>query len=272
VQVTSENILEIQDIEVAYNSVIVALKGVSLNVPTGKVVALLGSNGSGKSTTLKAVSRIIEVEGGVIKNGVINFRGENITKASPYHVVQHGLVQVLEGRHVFPHLTVEQNLTVPGFARNASKAQIAVGMERIWEYFPRLRERRKTLCGYTSGGEQQMVAIGRALMTDPALILLDEPSMGLAPQVIEEIFEIVGHLNQKESVSFLVAEQNTAIVLEYAHYAAILETGRIVLSGTAADLSSNPEVKELYLGKAGSDGRRNIREWKRYHRRKQLFL
>ena len=263
--------LEINNIEVVYDSVILALKGVSLSVPEGKIVALLGANGAGKSTALKAISRIIEVEHGQITSGSIRFRGKDITKASPLDVVKRGLVQVLEGRHVFPHLTVEENLIVPAYARKASRAEIKQGLEKVYEYFPRLKERRTSQAGFTSGGEQQMVAIGRALMVKPALILLDEPSMGLAPQVIEEIFEIVTYLNQTESVTFLVAEQNTGIVLQCAHYAAILETGRIVMSGSAAELSVNPEVRELYLGKSGSDARTSVRESKRYHRRKRLF-
>ena len=193
----NSNMLEIKNIEVAYDSVILALKGVSLEVPEGKVVALLGANGSGKSTTLKAISRVIEVEGGQITSGSIYFRGNDITRASPFDVVKQGLVQVLEGRHVFPHLTVEENLVVAAFARNASRSEVNRGIEKIYEYFPRLKERRTSQAGYTSGGEQQMVAIGRALMVNPSLILLDEPSMGLAPQVVEEIFEIVKYLNQK---------------------------------------------------------------------------
>ena len=267
----AENLLQIRNIEVAYNSVIVALKGVSVDVPKGKIVALLGANGAGKSTTLKTVSRVIEVEGGQITSGSISYRGQDITRASCHQVVKQGLVQVLEGRHVFPHLTVEENLLVPAYARRASRSETSEELEKIYKYFPRLKERRSSQAGFTSGGEQQMVAIGRALMAKPTLILLDEPSMGLAPQVVEEIFEIITDLNKKEAVTFLIAEQNTGVVLQCAHYAAILETGRVVLSGTAAELSVNPQVKELYLGKSGADAEYSIRQLKRYHRRKRLF-
>ncbi|MCC6347595.1 MAG: ABC transporter ATP-binding protein [Nitrospirales bacterium] len=263
-------LLAVNNIEVVYDSVILAVKGVSLTVPERGIVALLGANGAGKSSTLKAISRIITTERGEITKGHITFQGQDITNESPFHLVRGGLIQVLEGRFVFPHLTVEENLLVPAYVRKVARSQVRQELERIYAYFPRLKERRTSQAGYTSGGEQQMVAIGRALMARPALILLDEPSMGLAPQIVEEIFEIVQDLNRKEAVSFLVAEQNTAVALRYADFGSILERGRVVMSGNAAELSANEEVKEAYLGMSGK-GPMSFRETKRYHLRKRQF-
>lgn len=263
-------VLAVNNIEVVYDSVILAVKGVSLHVPERQVVALLGANGAGKSTTLKAISRIVATERGEITKGRIHFQGRDITGASPTEVVRSGLIQVLEGRFVFPQLTVEENLLVPAYVRKVSRKQIAHELGRIYTYFPRLKERRKSQAGYTSGGEQQMIAIGRALMLRPSLILLDEPSMGLAPQIVEEIFEIVRDLNRRESVSFLVAEQNTAVALRYADTASILERGRVVMSGNAQALAANRDVKEVYLGMSGN-GSLCFRNTKHYHIRKRSF-
>ena len=260
--------LKVNNVEVIYDHVILVLKGVSLEVMDGQIVALLGANGAGKTTTLKAISNLISSERGEVTKGYIEYRGEKIEKLPSWELVKKGVIQVMEGRHCFPHLTVEENLLTGAFTRKSSRRAIRSDLEKVYEYFPRLRERRKSQAGYTSGGEQQMTAIGRALMASPSMILLDEPSMGLAPKLVEEIFEIVRELNTKEKVSFLLAEQNTTIALRFANYGYILENGRIVMDGTADDLSSNSDVKEFYLGLSGS-GRKSYKEGKHYRRRKR---
>lgn len=263
-----ENLLQVNNIEVIYNHVILVLKGVSLNVPKGGITALLGGNGAGKSTTLKAISNLLLSERGDVTKGVIEYRGQKVAGLSPAELVRRGVIQVMEGRHCFGHLTVEENLLTGAYTRNISRSELKASLELVYEYFPRLRERRKSLAGYTSGGEQQMVAIGRALMSAPEMVLLDEPSMGLAPQLVEEIFTIVKDLNEKEGVSFLLAEQNTNVALRFAHYGYILESGRVVMDGPAADLRENPDVKEFYLGMS-DEGRKSFRDVRSYRRRKR---
>ena len=260
--------LSINNIEVIYDHVILVLKGVSLNVPEGKIVALLGANGAGKSTTLKSISNLLAAERGDVTKGTIEFKGERIDKLTPNELVRRGVCQVMEGRHCFGHLTVEENLLTGAFTRKISRGELKADLERVYHYFPRLRTRRTSQAGYTSGGEQQMVAVGRALMARPTMILLDEPSMGLAPQIVEEIFEIVRDLNTKERVSFLLAEQNTMVALRYADYGYILENGRVVMDGDAKDLGQNEDVKEFYLG-LSSGGRKSFRDVKHYRRRKR---
>ncbi|WP_341703141.1 ABC transporter ATP-binding protein [Ferrovibrio sp.] len=261
-------LLSISNIEVIYNHVILVLKGVSLQVPKGGIVALLGANGAGKTTTLKAISNLLRAERGDITKGHIDYRGERIDQLNPSTVVRKGLIQVMEGRHCFAHLTVEENLLTGAYTRKDGSRAIAQDLEMVYTYFPRLKVRRKSIAGYTSGGEQQMTAIGRALMSKPDMILLDEPSMGLAPQLVEEIFEIVHKLNKETGVSFLVAEQNTNMALRYADYGYILENGRIVMDGEAAKLRENSDVKEFYLG-LGAGGRMSFRDVKHYRRRKR---
>ena len=263
-----EKILSVNNIEVIYDQIILVLKGVSLDVPKGGIVALLGANGAGKTTTLKAISNLLRAERGEVTKGSIVFDGHEVHELSPNDLVQRGCIQVMEGRRCFAHLTVEDNLLTGAFTRRDGKAAIAADLERVYAYFPRLKERRNSTAGYTSGGEQQMCAIGRALMSRPKMILLDEPSMGLAPQIVEEIFEIVRDLNERERVSFLLAEQNTAMALRYARYGYILENGRVVMDGEANELTSNEDVKEFYLGI--SQGRRkSFRDSKHYRRRKR---
>src|SRR5436853_4174389 len=261
-------ILSLNDIGVVYNHVILVLKGVSLTVPKGKIVALLGANGAGKSTTLKAISNLLSAERGEVTKGSIIFDGEEVHARSPNELVRRGCIQVMEGRHCFAHLSVEENLLTGAFTRGGAGAAIRRDLDLVYAYFPRLKERRAAIAGYISGGEQQMCAIGRALMSRPKMILLDEPSMGLAPQLVEEIFKIVGNLNAKESVSFLLAEQNTRLALKYARYGYVLENGRVVLDGDASALSENEDVKEFYLGIAEGK-RKSIREGKHYRRRKR---
>jgi branched-chain amino acid transport system ATP-binding protein len=264
----SAPLLAVNGIEVIYNHVILVLKGVSLTVPEGGIVALLGGNGAGKTTTLRAVSNLLKGERGEVTKGYIEYQGQRIDKLTPSELVKRGVVQVMEGRHCFQHLTVEENLLTGGYTRSGGGAAIRESLEKVYAYFPRLKERRNSQAGYTSGGEQQMTAIGRALMAQPKMILLDEPSMGLAPQLVEEIFEIVRELNKKEGVSFLLAEQNTNIALKYADYGYILENGRVVMDGEANTLSANEDVKEFYLG-FSSGGRRSFRDVKSYRRRKR---
>ncbi len=261
-------LLSVNNIEVIYNHVILALKGVSLDIHEGNIVALLGANGAGKTTTLKAISNLLRAERGDVTKGSIEFRGERIDDMTPDGLVKRGVIQVMEGRHCFGHLTVEENLLTGAYTRNASRAEIKADLERVYHYFPRLKTRRTSQAGYTSGGEQQMVAVGRALMARPTMILLDEPSMGLAPQIVEEIFEIVKDLNQKEKVSFLLAEQNTMVALRYSDYGYIIENGRVVMDGSAKELADNEDVKEFYLGLA-KEGRKSFREVKHYRRRKR---
>src|SRR6185503_18276251 len=260
--------LDVNNIEVIYDHVILVLKGVSLSVPQGGIVALLGANGAGKSTTLKAISNLLRAERGDVTKGTIEFAGRRIDRLTPNAVVRLGVCQVMEGRHCFAHLSVEENLLAGAFTRGNARREIATALERVYTYFPRLKQRRASLAGYTSGGEQQMTAIGRALMARPSMILLDEPSMGLAPQVVEEIFEIVRDLNVRERVSFLLAEQNTHIALRYANYGYILENGRVVMDGEASSLAQNEDVKEFYLG-FSTAGRRSFRDVKSYRRRKR---
>lgn len=261
-------LLSVNNIEVIYNHVILVLRGVSLQVPEGGIVALLGANGAGKTTTLKAISNLLQSERGDVTKGGIEFRGERIDGLTPPELVRRGVIQVMEGRHCFEHLTVEENLLTGAYQRSDGRAAVRNDLEMVYSYFPRLKERRKALSGYTSGGEQQMTAVGRALMARPTMILLDEPSLGLAPQLVEEIFEIVSKLNREEGVSFLLAEQNTTIALRFASYGYILENGRVVLDGEAESLRNNADVKEFYLGLATS-GRRSYRDVKHYRRRKR---
>lgn len=261
-------ILSVNNIEVIYDHVILVLKGVSLTVPQGGIVAILGANGAGKTTTLKAISNLLRSERGEVTKGSIEFSGEEVQALSANDLVRRGCIQVMEGRHCFGHLTVEENLLTGAFTRKDGRAAIKADLELVYNYFPRLRERRQSLAGYTSGGEQQMTAIGRALMSRPKMILLDEPSMGLAPQLQEEIFEIVKKLNENEGVSFLLAEQNTNIALRYATYGYILESGRVVMDGDAKELAENEDVKEFYLG-VGGEGRRSFKNVKHYRRRKR---
>ncbi len=264
----AEPILSINNIEVIYDHVILVLKGVSLTVPQGGITALLGANGAGKTTTLKAISNLLHAERGAVTKGNILFEGNEIQSLSPNELVRRGCIQVMEGRHCFGHLSVEDNLMTGAFTRRDGAAAIRHDLEMVYDYFPRLRVRRASQAGYTSGGEQQMTAIGRALMSRPKMILLDEPSMGLAPQLVEEIFEIVRKLNEEQGVSFLLAEQNTNVALRYAKYGYILESGRIVLDGEAHALRENEDVKEFYLG-VGGEGRRSFKDVKHYKRRKR---
>ncbi|MBL4750319.1 MAG: ABC transporter ATP-binding protein [Amylibacter sp.] len=265
---TTENLLEVNNIEVIYNHVILVLKGVSLSVPKGGITALLGGNGAGKTTTLKAISNLLHSERGEVTKGSIIYRGQSIAESNPAALVRQGVIQVMEGRHCFEHLTIEENLLTGAYTRKYSRAQLADALDLVYTYFTRLKERRKSQAGYTSGGEQQMCAIGRALMSKPETVLLDEPSMGLAPQLVEEIFNIVKNLNEQEGVSFLLAEQNTNVALRFAHYGYILESGRVVMDGPAAELRENPDVKEFYLGMS-DDGRKSFRDVRSYRRRKR---
>ena len=265
-------LLDVNGIEVIYNHVILVLKGVSLRVPEGKIVALMGGNGAGKTTTLRAVSNLLAGERGAVTKGTIELRGERIENLSTSAMVERGVIQVMEGRRCFAHLTIEENLLTGAYTRRDGSAAVAATLDKVYRYFPRLRERRTSQAAYTSGGEQQMCAIGRALMASPKMVLLDEPSMGLAPQVVEEVFEIVRDLNAQEGVTFLLAEQNTSMALRYADYGYILESGRIVLDGAAAMLRENEDVREFYLGTGGAgDGaeRKSYRAVKSYKRRKR---
>jgi len=261
-------ILEVNNIEVIYDHVILVLKGVSLEVPKGGIVALLGANGAGKTTTLKAVSNLLHAERGEVTKGNIKFEGVEVQALSPNLLVRKGCIQVMEGRHCFEHLTVEENLLTGAYTRRDGARAIKKNLELVYNYFPRLRERKSSLAGYISSGEQQMCAIGRAMMAKPTMILLDEPSMGLAPQLVDEIFEIVKQLNEREGVSFLLAEQNTNVALRYATYGYILENGRVVLDGAARELRENEDVKEFYLGVAG-ENKSSFRDVKHYKRRKR---
>ncbi|MEM8789235.1 MAG: ABC transporter ATP-binding protein [Pseudomonadota bacterium] len=266
--VDAETLLNVNNIEVIYNHVILVLKGVSVTVPKGGITALLGGNGAGKTTTLKAISNLLQSERGEITKGQIAYRGEDVSALSPSDLVRRGVIQVMEGRHCFEHLTVEENLMTGAFTRRDGRGAVDADLDLVYSYFPRLKERRKSQAGYTSGGEQQMCAIGRALMSKPETVLLDEPSMGLAPQLVEEIFGIVKALNENEGVSFLLAEQNTNVALRFAHYGYILESGRVVMDGPAAQLRENPDVKEFYLGMS-EKGRKSYRDVRSYRRRKR---
>ncbi len=264
----NEKLLEVNNIEVVYNHVILVLKGVSLTLSKGSIVALLGGNGAGKTTTLKAISNLLHSERGEVTKGSITYRNEKIDNLNPSDLVKSGVIQVMEGRHCFEHLTVEENLLTGAYTRKEGKKKVLEDLEMVYSYFPRLKQRRKSQAGYTSGGEQQMCAIGRALMSKPETVLLDEPSMGLAPQLVEEIFEIVKKLNENEGVSFLLAEQNTNVALRFAHFGYILESGRVVMDGPAEELRENPDVKEFYLGLSG-DKRKSYRDGRSYRRRKR---
>jgi branched-chain amino acid transport system ATP-binding protein len=263
----SNIVLNVNGIEVIYNHVILVLKGVSLQVPEGGIVALLGGNGAGKTTTLRAISNLLKGERGEVTKGSIELRGDRIENLTPADLVNRGVVQVMEGRHCFAHLTIEENLMTGSYTRT-DKAEVARNLEKVYNYFPRLKTRRTSQAAYTSGGEQQMCAIGRALMASPNMVLLDEPSMGLAPQIVEEVFEIVKDLNTKEKVTFLLAEQNTNMALRYADYGYIMESGRVVMDGAASDLANNEDVKEFYLGVGGGE-RKSFKDVKSYKRRKR---
>ena len=263
----TENILVVNNIEVVYSHVILVLKGVSLNVKKGGITALLGGNGAGKSTTLKSISNLLSSERGEVTKGSVTFENEDIHDLDPSQLVKKGVIQVMEGRHCFEHLTVEENLLTGAYTRTSSK-EVKEDLERVYNYFPRLRDRRTSQAGYTSGGEQQMIAIGRALMAKPTMILLDEPSMGLAPQLVKQIFEIVAEINKKEGVTILLAEQNTNVALQYAEYAYILENGRVVMEGSAESMRDNEDVKEFYLGISG-EGKKSYKDIKQYRRRKR---
>ena len=260
-------VLNVNGIEVIYNHVILVLKGVSLSVAEGQIAAILGGNGAGKTTTLRAISNLLKAERGEVTKGSVELRGERIENMSPAHLVKRGVVQVMEGRHCFAHLSIEENLLTGSYTRS-DKGEIAANLEKVYNYFPRLKTRRTSQAAYTSGGEQQMCAIGRALMANPSVVLLDEPSMGLAPQIVEEVFEIVKDLNTKEKVTFLIAEQNTNMALKYADYGYIMESGRIMMDGTASDLRNNEDVKEFYLGVGGGE-RKSFKDVKSYKRRKR---
>jgi branched-chain amino acid transport system ATP-binding protein len=264
---TPNIVLNVNGIEVIYNSVILVLKGVSLQVPEKSIVTILGGNGAGKTTTLRAISNLLKGERGAVTKGSIELRGERIENLTPADLVQRGVVQVMEGRHCFAHLTIEENLLTGAYSRT-SKSEIAADLDKVYTYFPRLKLRRTSQAAYTSGGEQQMCAIGRALMASPTMVLLDEPSMGLAPQIVQEVFEIVKDLNAKEGVTFLLAEQNTNMALKYSDYGYIMESGRVVMDGPAAELATNEDVKEFYLGVGGGE-RKSFRDVKSYKRRKR---
>ena len=264
---SNDIVLNVNGIEVIYNHVILVLKGVSLQVQEGRIAAILGGNGAGKTTTLRAISNLLKAERGEVTKGSIELRGERIENQTPADLVKKGVVQVMEGRHCFAHLTIEENLLTGSYTRT-DKGEIEANLEKVYSYFPRLRDRRTSQAAYTSGGEQQMCAIGRALMANPSVILLDEPSMGLAPQIVEEVFEIVKDLNQREKVTVLLAEQNTNMALQYADYGYIMESGRVVMDGAAAELRNNEDVKEFYLG-VGGGARKSFRDVKSYTRRKR---
>ena len=265
---STSSLLSVNNIEVVYDHVILVLKGVSLDVPAGGIVALLGANGAGKTTTLKAISNLLKAERGEVTKGNIAYDGARIDRLDPSTLVKRGVIQVMEGRHPFGHLTCEENLMTGAYTRKDGRTAIQRDLDMVYTYFPRLGERRFSKAGYVSGGEQQMMVIGRALMARPKLILLDEPSMGLAPQLVKEIFDIVLQLNKDEGVSFLLAEQNATVALRIADYGYILENGRVVLDGEASTLRENEDVKEFYLGLSAS-GRRSYRDVKHYHRRKR---
>lgn len=265
---TPNTFLSVNNIEVIYNHVILVLKGVSFSVPEGSIVALLGGNGAGKTTTLRAVSNLLHGERGEVTKGSIELKGERVEALTPADLVKRGVVQVMEGRHCFGHLTIEENLLTGAYTRTDGKAAVQESLDKVYNFFPRLKTRRTSQAAYTSGGEQQMCAIGRALMANPKMVLLDEPSMGLAPQIVEEVFAIVKQLNEQEKVTFVLAEQNTGIALRYADFGYILENGRVVMEGSAADLRDNEDVKEFYLG-LSSAGRKSFREVKHYRRRKR---
>ena len=260
--------LALNNVEVIYDGVILVLKGVSLRVPEGGITTLLGANGAGKTTTLKAISGLLRAERGEITKGSIEFEGERIDRLGPHDVVRRGIVQVLEGRRVFEHLTTEENL-IAGAHVQGERRVVQAAIDRVHEYFPQLRERRAVKAGYLSGGEQQMLAIGRALMSDPRVMLLDEPSLGLAPLLVEEIFSIVGRLNREQKLTVLLVEQNAALALGIAEHGYVMENGRVVLDGPAAGLRENADIKEFYLGLTEVGARKSYRDVKHYKRRKR---
>ncbi|SHI98164.1 amino acid/amide ABC transporter ATP-binding protein 2, HAAT family [Desulfatibacillum alkenivorans DSM 16219] len=264
---TQEPILKISNIEVKYHEVILVLKGVSIEVPKGGIVALLGANGAGKSTTLKAISGLLKTEDGKVTDGAIEFEGERIHAQGAATIARKGIIQVIEGRRVFEHLTVEENLKVGAHLRKSGS--VKEGLEMVYHYFPRLREKRNETAGFISGGEQQMTVVGRALMTEPKLVLLDEPSMGLAPMLIHEIFNIIKQLNDEQGISILLVEQNAKLALSVAPYAYVMETGRIVMDGESSALTENEDIKDFYLGLTDKGGRKSFREVKHYKRRKR---
>ena len=266
--VLPQTLLTVNNIEVIYDHVILVLKGVSLEVPEGRIVTLLGANGAGKTTTLKAISNLLRVERGEVTKGSIEYRGQRVDRLNASALVRQGVIQVMEGRHPFGHLTCEENLLTGAYTRHDGRTALQQDLDMVYGYFPRLAERRHAKAGYVSGGEQQMMVIGRALMARPKLILLDEPSMGLAPQLVSEIFDIVARLNREEGVSFLLAEQNATVALRVADYGYVLENGRVVLDGDAETLRTNEDVKEFYLG-LSTAGRRSYRDVKHYRRRKR---
>ncbi len=266
---SEENILKINNIEVKYHEVILVIKGVSIEIPKGSIVALLGANGAGKSTTLKAISGLLKHEDGEITDGSIEFMGDRIDKLGAEKIAKMGIVQVIEGRRVFEHLTVEQNLKVGAHMRKKHGRTVKEGLEMVYHYFPRLWEKRTETAGFISGGEQQMTVVGRALMTSPNLILLDEPSMGLAPLLIHEIFNIITKLNEEEKISILLVEQNAKLALSVAPYAYVMENGRIVMDDTSEKLRENPDIKDFYLGLTDHGGRKSFRDVKHYKRRKR---
>jgi len=263
-----DSILKINNIEVKYHEVILVIKGVSIEVPEGGIVALLGANGAGKSTTLKAISGLLKHEDGEVTDGSIEFTGQRIDKLGAEKIARMGIVQVIEGRRVFEHLTVEQNLKVGAHLRK-DRRSIKDGLEMVYNYFPRLRQKRNETAGFVSGGEQQMTVVGRALMTQPKLILLDEPSMGLAPLLIHEIFNIITRLNEEKKISILLVEQNAKLALSVAPYAYVMENGRIVMDDTSDKLIQNPDIKDFYLGMTDLGGRKSFRNVKHYKRRKR---
>ena len=267
--VKAEPILKLNNIEVKYHEVILVLKGVSIEVPQGGIVALLGANGAGKSTTLKAISGLLKHEDGEVTDGSIEFMGEKIHRKRAVDIAKMGIVQVIEGRRVFEHLTVEQNLLVGGHMRKGGSKTVKDRLEMVYHYFPRLKQKRKEIAGFVSGGEQQMTVVGRALMTNPKLMLLDEPSMGLAPLLIHEIFEIITRLHEEEKISILLVEQNVKLALNVAPYAYVLENGRIVLDDTSDRLKENEDIKDFYLGLTDVGGRKSFRDVKHYKRRKR---
>jgi branched-chain amino acid transport system ATP-binding protein len=261
-------LLKVNNIEVIYEHVILVLKGVSLQVPKGGIVSLLGANGAGKSTTLKAISNLVKAERGEVTKGTVEFEGKRTDKLYAPQLVKLGIIQVMEGRHTFEHLTVEEDLLTGAYTRGRDSQKIKKDLDRVYSYFPRLIERRKAKTGYISGGEMQMCAIGRALMARPKIILLDEPSMGLAPMLVEEIFDIISRLNREENVSMLLAEQNASMALDYAEYGYVMENGRVVLDGDSETLKDNADVKEFYLGLT-EVGKKSYRDVKHYRRRKR---
>ncbi|MCP4357111.1 MAG: ABC transporter ATP-binding protein [Chloroflexi bacterium] len=260
--------LSLNNIEVIYNDVILVLKGMSLDVPQSKIVALLGSNGAGKSTTLKAISGLLKPEDGEVTDGEIIFQDEKIHHMDAADIVRRGIFQVMEGRRVFVHLSVEENLMTGGYTRK-NRQEARQDIDRVYEYFPRLQERRRQVAGYLSGGEQQMLAIGRALMAKPTLIMLDEPSLGLAPLLVQEIFGIIKRINKEDKTTILLVEQNARLALDVADYAYIMENGRIVLAGTPQTLTDNADVREFYLGLNEVGTRKSYRDVKHYKRRKR---